>query len=134
MKSWIFVRLITKPRIIVRAVDYDNSRTTATPTVIILASVQLLATGEDSLSPKLFTSHSESYKSVRHSQNDGISFDETSSLLLLASSLDNFMCFSRLFTPHCKKRGVVLNPIRCSKASVASTLSLKHNFFCIVQD
>ena len=34
---------------------------------------------------------------------------------------------------HCKKRGVVLHPIRCSTASVSSTLSLKLNFFCIVQ-
>ena len=34
---------------------------------------------------------------------------------------------------YCKKRGVVLHPIRCSTASVASTLSLKLNFFCTVQ-
>ena len=33
----------------------------------------------------------------------------------------------------CKKKGVVLHPIRCSTVSVASILSLKLIFFCIVQ-
>ena len=40
----------------------------------------------------------------------------------------HFLCAS-----HCLKRGVMLHPIRSSTASVASTQSLKLNFFCIVQ-